>query len=80
MSVSPTYVLTQPSPPRLTGCKDDELKFEQEWHTTHIQSKLSDRFRIHFTPHFSGVKDEVTGEVKGDYKFFNKPFGVSIFW
>ena len=37
---------------------------------------MSDRFRIHFTPHFSGVKDEKTGKVKGDYKFFNKPFGL----
>jgi len=40
---------------------------------------MSDRFRIHFTPHFSGVKDEETGEVKGDYKFFNKPFGLKHF-
>ena len=40
---------------------------------------MSDRFRIHFTPHFSGVKDPVTGEVKGDYKFFNKPFGLKHF-
>lgn len=40
---------------------------------------MSDRFRVHFTPHFSGVKDEATGEVKGDYKFFNKPFGLKHF-
>lgn len=36
---------------------------------------MSERFLIHFTPHFSGVKDE-NGEVKGDYKYFNKPFGL----
>ena len=40
---------------------------------------MSDRYRIHFTPHFSGVRDEVTGEVKGDYKFFNKPYGLRHF-
>jgi len=39
---------------------------------------MSRRFRIHFTPHFSGVKDE-NGEVKGDYKYFNKPFGLKHF-
>ena len=37
---------------------------------------MSVRFLIHFTPHFSGVKDETTGEVMGDYKYFNKPFGL----
>lgn len=40
---------------------------------------MSERYRIHFTPHFSGVKDETTGEVKGDYKYFNKPFGLKHF-
>lgn len=40
---------------------------------------MSERYRIHFTPHFSGVLDEDTGEVKGDYKFFNKPFGLKHF-
>lgn len=36
---------------------------------------MSSRYRIHFTPHFSGVKDE-EGNIKGDYKYFNKPFGL----
>ena len=45
----------------------------------HIRNVMSDRYRIHFTPHFSGVKDEATGEVKGDYKFFNKPYGLKHF-
>lgn len=62
-----------------SGCADQDLKDEKAWHEQHIQSKMSDRFRIHFTPRFSGVKDEKTGEVKGDYKFFNKPFGLKHF-
>ena len=37
---------------------------------------MSDRYRIHFTPQFSTVKDELTGEYIKDYKFFNKPFGL----
>lgn len=39
---------------------------------------MSERFRIHFTPRFSQVKDDKTGKVK-DYKFFNKPFGLKHF-
>lgn len=62
-----------------SGCSDKELIEEKEWHETHISGRMSDRFRIHFTPHFSGVKDPVTGEVQGDYKFFNKPFGLKHF-
>lgn len=62
-----------------SGCTDEQLEHERDWHETHIRSKMSDRFRVHFTPHFSGVKDEATGEVKGDYKFFNKPFGLKHF-
>jgi len=62
-----------------SGCTDEQMKVEAAWHYEHIQSKMSDRFRVHFTPHFSGVKDEETGEVMGDYKFFNKPFGLKHF-
>jgi len=62
-----------------SGCTDKQLKEEEAWHHEHIQSQMSDRFRIHFTPHFSGVKDPETGKVKGDYKFFNKPFGLKHF-
>ncbi|KAL7531047.1 hypothetical protein ACHAXR_007925 [Thalassiosira sp. AJA248-18] len=62
-----------------SGCTDEQLEEEKKWHYEHIQSKMSDRFRVHFTPHFSGVKDPETGEVKGDYKFFNKPFGLKHF-
>lgn len=62
-----------------SGCTDEQLHNEKLWHETHISNIMSDRYRIHFTPHFSGVKDEITGEVKGDYKFFNKPFGLKHF-
>eukprot|EP00978_Attheya_sp_CCMP212_P008989 scaffold21169_cov51-Attheya_sp.AAC.4 len=58
-----------------SGCSDEEAKKELEWHKTHISNKLSDRFHIHLTPHFSKVKDK-DGKVTGDYKFFNKPFGL----
>jgi len=58
-----------------SGCKDGELEKERLWHEEHIQNRMSDRFRIHFTPHFSGVKD-ADGNTVGDYKFFNKPFGL----
>lgn len=36
---------------------------------------MSKRFHIHLTPKFSEVKNE-DGEVVGDYKFFNKPYGL----
>ena len=62
-----------------SGCTDDELSKEKEWHDRHIRGVMSDRYRIHFTPYFSGVKDEKTGEVRGDYKFYNKPFGLRHF-
>jgi len=45
-----------------------------EWFRAHIQ-RMSRRFHLHFTPHFSGVKDG-KGDSVGDYKFFNKPFGL----
>ncbi|KAL7475584.1 hypothetical protein ACHAW6_001496 [Cyclotella cf. meneghiniana] len=62
-----------------SGCDEQKLKEEREWHETHIQNVMSDRFRIHFTPGYSGVKDELTGKVTGDYSFFNKPFGLKHF-
>jgi hypothetical protein len=62
-----------------SGCTPTELQYEQLWHNERIAKTMSTRFRIHFTPHFSGVKDELTGEVTGDYKFFNKPFGLKHF-
>ena len=58
-----------------SGCTDEEEEKELAWHTEHISSVMSEDFRIHFTPHFSAVKDE-SGKVNGDYKFFNKPMGL----
>ncbi|KAL3817387.1 hypothetical protein ACHAXA_005022 [Cyclostephanos tholiformis] len=62
-----------------SGCTDDEREEESTWHDLHVRNVMSDRYRIHFTPRFSGVRDEVTGEVRGDYKFFNKPYGLRHF-
>mmetsp|Transcript_26265 Transcript_26265/g.54865 ORF Transcript_26265/g.54865 Transcript_26265/m.54865 type:complete len:344 (+) Transcript_26265:48-1079(+) len=39
---------------------------------------MSSRFKILFTPKFSGIKDE-NGRSKGNYKYFNKPFGVKYY-
>jgi hypothetical protein len=62
-----------------SGCTTTEQNEAQAWHDTHIRSRMSDRYRIHFTPHFSKVKDHETGEYMKDYKFFNKPFGLKHF-
>ena len=59
----------------VSGCKEEEEAETIAWHKEHIESKMSDKFQVHMTPHFSSVKDE-NGNVKGDYKFFNKPFGL----
>ena len=58
-----------------SGCTDEEEAEEQAWHNQHISSVMTEDYTIHFTPHFSAVKD-ASGEVKGDYKFFNKPMGL----
>lgn len=58
-----------------SGCSDEEKIRLQEWHKEHITNVMGEKFMVHFTPHFSGVKDE-NGETVGDYKFFNKPFGL----
>ena len=39
---------------------------------------MSSRFSILFTPKFSDIKDE-EGKRTGDYKYFNKPFGVKYY-
>jgi hypothetical protein len=57
-----------------SGCEDEDAKKMQEWFHEHIQG-MSTRFHLHMTPYFSGVKNE-KGDVVGDYKFFNKPFGL----
>ncbi len=58
-----------------SGCSDEEAVKEQKWHDENVASTMSTNFKLHLTPHFSGVKDE-NGETVGDYKFFNKPFGL----
>ena len=66
--------------------KEDE---ELQWHNIHVRRVMSDRYRIHFTPKFSTVKDYDEeedgdggvggGKGKKEYKFFNKPFGLLHF-
>lgn len=57
-----------------SGCEGDEIKLMQDWFHDHIQG-MSSRFHLHLTPRFSGVRNE-HGDIVGDYKFFNKPFGL----
>ena len=40
---------------------------------------MSSRFSILFTPKFSDIKDEEGNRTGGDYKYFNKPFGVKYY-
>jgi len=58
-----------------SGCTDEEAAAEQKWHDENVASAMSTDFKLHLTPHFSGVKDK-DGKTVGDYKFFNKPFGL----
>jgi hypothetical protein len=60
-----------------SGCTDEEKKDIEAWFNHNIQH-MSQRFHLQLTPHFSEVKDE-HGNVIGDYKFFNKPFGLK-YW
>ena len=61
----------------VSGCEPDEEKAMVDWFNHHIQF-MSQRFHLHLTPEFSKVRDE-EGNVTGDYKFFNKPFGLKHF-
>lgn len=71
--------MTVRQPGRVTriasGCSDEQRETVNAWHEEHVRRVMSDRFTVHFTPRFSSVKRE-DGSVKGDYKFFNKPFGL----
>jgi len=58
-----------------SGCNDEEEGKEKEFQEG-IAKDMSPNFRIHFTPHFSKVKDGQGNDTGADYKFFNKPFGV----
>mmetsp|Transcript_16415 Transcript_16415/g.24201 ORF Transcript_16415/g.24201 Transcript_16415/m.24201 type:complete len:523 (+) Transcript_16415:124-1692(+) len=57
-----------------SGCEGEDKTAMEKWFQDHIQG-MSSRFHLHMTPHFSGVKNE-QGETVGEYKFFNKPFGL----
>jgi peptidyl serine alpha-galactosyltransferase len=61
-----------------SGCSDEQALEMRMWFNTQIQF-MSRRFHLQLTPTFSGVKDELTGETVGDYKYFNKPFGLK-YW
>mmetsp|Transcript_17211 Transcript_17211/g.19652 ORF Transcript_17211/g.19652 Transcript_17211/m.19652 type:complete len:527 (+) Transcript_17211:223-1803(+) len=58
-----------------SGCNDADSEKTKAWHEEHITQVMGPQFKLHLTPHFSGVKD-ADGNVVGDYKFFNKPFGL----
>ena len=60
-----------------SGCQPDEAIKMQAWFDRDI-APLSQRFHLQMTPQFSQVKNE-KGEIVGDYKFFNKPFGLK-YW
>jgi len=60
-----------------SGCDDESAQQMQLWFQRDIQF-MSSRFHLQLTPHFSQVKNE-KGEVIGDYKFFNKPYGTK-YW
>lgn len=61
-----------------SGCTDEEAEKAKQWHKEHITDVMGPRFMLFLTPHFSGVKDK-DGNTVGDYKFFNKPFGLK-YW
>lgn len=61
-----------------SGCSDEESIIAKKWHKEHITDVMGKQFLLHLTPHFSGVKDK-DGKTVGDYKFFNKPFGLK-YW
>lgn len=62
-----------------SGCTPEEERDIQLWFRDHV-SKMSSRFHLHLTPHFSALADADadadTGKVNSRYKFFNKPFGL----
>lgn len=57
-----------------SGCDPAEAAAMERWFQDDVQF-LSNRFHLQLTPAFSQVKNE-KGEIVGDYKFFNKPFGL----
>lgn len=62
-----------------SGCSDEQQQSVQKWHDEHVSGTFGAEFMVHFTPHFSSVKDK-DGNSKGEYKFFNKPLGIRHFF
>lgn len=58
-----------------SGCDEDLAKDMEIWFRDHISHMSATRFHLHLTPKFSEVVNDA-GESMGDYKFFNKPFGL----
>jgi len=58
-----------------SGCEGDDIDKEKEFHER-ISKHMSPNFKLHFTPHFSKVKDGEGTNTGKDYKYFNKPFGL----
>ena len=47
----------------------------QDWFEQSVQMLSPQRFHLHLTPKFSSILD-ADGNSIGDYKFFNKPYGL----
>jgi hypothetical protein len=63
----------------VSGCTEDQESMLQSWHTKYV-TPLSSNFFIHFTPHFSSIKDDNGNPLPGkDYEFFNKPLVRKLF-
>jgi hypothetical protein len=60
-----------------SGCDPEEAQAMQKWFNDDVQF-LSSRFHLQLTPKFSTLLDE-NGNPIGDYKFFNKPYGLK-YW
>lgn len=60
-----------------SGCNPEERQAMQDWFDADVQF-MSQRFHLQLTPPFSAVLDSA-GKSVGDYKFFNKPFGLK-YW
>merc|ERR1740139_1420442 len=56
----------------VSGCSKEEESNLKKWHDTHIKMTMSNQYRLHFTPDYSKMNEEV----EKSYEFFNKPFGL----
>jgi hypothetical protein len=60
-----------------SGCTDDERRAMEDWFRNDV-AFMSQRFHLQLTPHFSDLAD-ADGNTVGDYKYFNKPYGLK-YW